>query len=118
VSEFFEMRDGQTAPTCCWWPRGAGKRCPDDGTPGLDKLKVIRSVVRRSPTSTFGPGPDRDAERHGRLYRLMKRSRPALDAVMINTSFNVRGERCLLAEHAYHCSWHRHGRAGAGTTSC
>jgi carbamoyltransferase len=46
-----------------------------------------------------------DAQRHGRTYRLMKAfERRTGCPVLINTSFNVRGEPIVCSpEHAYRC---------------
>ena len=46
-----------------------------------------------------------DEERHGRLYRLMRRFYELTDCpVVVNTSFNIRGEPIVCTpEHAYHC---------------
>jgi carbamoyltransferase len=46
-----------------------------------------------------------DEHRHGRTYRLMKAfERQTGCPVMINTSFNVRGEPIVCSpEHAYRC---------------
>jgi len=46
-----------------------------------------------------------DAQRHGRFYRLMKRFEQLTGCpVIVNTSFNVRGEPIVMSpEHAYLC---------------
>ena len=46
-----------------------------------------------------------DADRHGRYYRLIKRFEEKTGCpVIINTSFNVRGEPIVCTpEDAYHC---------------
>jgi carbamoyltransferase len=73
---------------------------------GLDKLKVKRSVV---PAITHVDYSARvqtvDHERHPRLHRLMRRFKDKTGCpVMINTSFNVRGEPIVCSpEHAYRC---------------
>ena len=109
VSEFFEMRDQEDSPYMLLVaPVAPDKRLSsDDGTAeGLDKLKVIRSQV---PAITHVDLSARvqtvDAERHGMLYRLMKAFEERTGCpVMINTSFNVRGEPIVCSpEHAYHC---------------
>jgi carbamoyltransferase len=78
---------------------------------GIDKLKLLRSDV---PAITHVDYSARiqtvDADRHGRYFRLMDRFREKTGCpVIINTSFNVRGEpivntpadayRCFLATH-------------------
>jgi len=73
---------------------------------GLDKLKVKRSVV---PAVTHVDYSARiqtvDCERHPRLHRLMSRFKDKTGCpVIINTSFNVRGEPIVCSpEHAYRC---------------
>ncbi len=78
----------------------------NDGAKGLDKLKAIRSEV---PAITHVDYSARvqtvDPERHRRLHRLMRRFEERTGCpVMINTSFNVRGEPIVCSpEHAYRC---------------
>ena len=109
VSEFFEMADEADSPYMLLVADvAAAKRLQvaDDGATGLDKLKAIRSVV---PAITHVDNSARvqtvDSIRHARLHRLMTRFAERTGCpVMINTSFNVRGEPIVCApEHAYHC---------------
>jgi len=109
VSEYFEMRDGEESPYMLLVaPVAEEKRTAHDGSnaTGLDKLKAIRSTV---PAITHVDGSARvqtvDAERHGRFYKLLKAFEARTGCpVMINTSFNVRGEPIVCApEHAYRC---------------
>jgi carbamoyltransferase len=109
VSEFFEMDDEADSPYMLLVADVAeGKRLAvsDDGSKGLDKLKVIRSEV---PAITHVDNSARvqtvDPVRHQRLHRLMRRFEERTGCpVMINTSFNVRGEPIVCTpEHAYHC---------------
>ena len=73
---------------------------------GLEKLKVVRSAV---PAVTHVDYSARiqtvDPQRHGRLYRLLKAFEAKTGCpVMINTSFNVRGEPIVCRpEDAYRC---------------
>jgi len=73
---------------------------------GLDKLKVARS---RIPAVTHVDYSARvqtvDRERNPRLHRLMTRFDERTGCpVLINTSFNVRGEPIVCSpEHAYNC---------------
>ncbi|MFM9960760.1 MAG: carbamoyltransferase [Planctomycetaceae bacterium] len=73
---------------------------------GIDKLKELRSCI---PAVTHVDNSARiqtvDAERHGRYYRLLKAFEAQTGSpVVINTSFNVRGEPIVLNhEHAYRC---------------
>jgi carbamoyltransferase len=109
VSEFFEMRDNEDSPYMLLVaPVAEGKRIAqnDDSAKGLDKLKTIRSEV---PAITHVDYSARvqtvDAVRHERLYRLMKAFEAQTGCpVMINTSFNVRGEPIVLSpKDAYRC---------------
>ncbi len=73
---------------------------------GLDKLKIIRS---RIPAVTHVDSSARvqtvDRERNPRLHRLISRFDEKTGCpVLINTSFNVRGEPIVCTpEDAYHC---------------
>ncbi len=73
---------------------------------GLEKLKQVRSVV---PAITHVDYSARvqtvDPERHGRYYRILQRFKEKTGCpVIINTSFNIRGEPivCTPAD-AYRC---------------
>ena len=89
-----------------------GKRLPltssnGNSHKGVDRLlKVIRSEI---PAVTHVDYSARiqtvDPDRHGRFYRLMKRfGDQTACPVIINTSFNVRGEPIVCSpEHAYRC---------------
>ncbi|MBN2578764.1 MAG: carbamoyltransferase [Pirellulales bacterium] len=73
---------------------------------GLEKLRMVRSTI---PAVTHVDSSARiqtvDPQRHGKLYRLLKAFEAMTGCpVMINTSFNVRGEPivCSPAE-AYQC---------------
>jgi len=109
VSEYFEMRDEEDSPYMLLVaPVAAEQRLSaDDGdAKGLDKLKVVRSGVPAITHVDFSARVQTvDAERHGRLYRLMKAFEARTGCpVLINTSFNVRGEPIVCSpEHAYHC---------------
>jgi carbamoyltransferase len=109
VSDFFEMEDEADSPYMLLVADVAqGKRLQvsDNDAEGLDKLKVIRSEV---PAITHVDNSARvqtvDPVRHKRLHRLMRRFEERTGCpVMINTSFNVRGEPIVCTpEHAYHC---------------
>jgi carbamoyltransferase len=109
ASEYFDMENDVDSPYMLLVADVAeGKRLAvsDDGAQGLDKLKVIRSEV---PAITHVDNSARvqtvDSVRHKRLHRLMCRFEERTGCpVMINTSFNVRGEPIVCTpEHAYHC---------------
>lgn len=73
---------------------------------GLDKLRVCRSQI---PAVTHVDGSARlqtvDGARHGRFHRLMRRFEQRTGCpVLINTSFNVRGEPIVCGpEDAWRC---------------
>jgi carbamoyltransferase len=111
VSEYFEMRPQQDSPYMLLVAAvQKSKRLPVDGQYsklfGIDKLKVRRSVV---PGITHVDYSARiqtvDAERHGRYYRLLKQFKEKSGCpVIINTSFNIRGEPIVCTpENAYRC---------------
>jgi carbamoyltransferase len=123
ASEYFDLRDGEDSPYMLLVaPVADAKRtAPDrstsvgdaaEGRPvtgrlvGLDKLRVVRSSV---PAVTHVDGSARvqtvDAARHGRFYKLLRAFEAKTGCpVMINTSFNVRGEPIVCGpEHAYRC---------------
>ncbi|MBH07014.1 MAG: hypothetical protein CMJ20_11910 [Phycisphaeraceae bacterium] len=78
----------------------------DDRGQGLDKLKGIRSTI---PAITHVDHSARiqtvDPHRHGRYHRLLQTfAEKTGSPVIINTSFNVRGEPIVCSpEHAYRC---------------
>ena len=116
VDEYFEMRPGEDSPYMLLVaPVREDKRLahpksvngvPEAELEGIEKLKVARSVV---PAITHVDYSARvqtvDSQRHGRFYRLMKKFQQKTGCpVLINTSFNVRGEPivCTPAD-AYRC---------------
>ena len=108
VHEYFEMRENEDSPYMLLVAPVLEKRrrAVDAGKSGLDKLKQVRSEI---PAVTHVDYSARvqtvDEERHGRYYRVMKRFHEKTGCpVIINTSFNVRGEPivCTPAD-AYHC---------------
>ena len=111
VDDFFEMRPREDSPYMLLVaPVRESHRAPLDaggnGLRGLDKLKAARSEV---PAVTHVDYSARvqtvDAERHGRYATLLRAFEAKTGCpLLINTSFNVRGEPivCTL-EHAYRC---------------
>jgi carbamoyltransferase len=109
VSDYFEAGDGQESPymllvASVRRDKRLGKE--DSAARGLEKLNRVRSVI---PAVTHVDCSARvqtvDAGRHGRFYRLLEAfaSRTGCP-VLINTSFNVRGEPIVCTpEHAYRC---------------
>jgi carbamoyltransferase len=109
TSEFFEMREGEESPYMLLVaPVDEAKRTVESSgdLSGLDKLKIKRSVV---PAITHVDHSARvqtvDPDRHGRYYRLIKAFEGQTGCpVIINTSFNVRGEPIVCTpEQAYRC---------------
>jgi len=112
VHDYFEMREGEDSPYMLLVaPVRGDKRVAfsENGARGLDKLKQLRSVV---PAITHVDYSARvqtvDAHRHPRFHRILQKFEKKTGCpVLINTSFNVRGEpivctpedalRCFLA---------------------
>jgi carbamoyltransferase len=114
VHDYFEVRPHEQSPYMLLVaPVHPSKRKKLNGEAegkfGIDRLKVLRSTV---PAITHVDYSARiqtvDAHRHGRYYKLLEAFRAKTGCpVLINTSFNVRGEpivgspadayRCFLA---------------------
>jgi carbamoyltransferase len=111
VDEFFDTRPREPSPYMLLVaPVRAQQRCELNGQDreltGIAKLKSARSVV---PAITHVDYSARiqtvDEQRHGRYYKLLKAfERRTGTPVIINTSFNVRGEPIVhTPEQAYRC---------------
>ena len=109
AKEVFDMAGGLDSPyMLIVSPVAESVRLHEDNgnAAGLDKLKVTRSTV---PAITHVDHSARvqtvDRERYPRLHRLMTRFHERTGCpVLINTSFNVRGEPIVCSpDHAYHC---------------
>jgi carbamoyltransferase len=110
VGEWFDMRADQESPYMLLVaPVSRHRRVDGDGTAGrsgLDKLGVKRSEV---PAVTHVDYSARvqtvDAARHGRYYELLRKFEERTGCpVIINTSFNVRGEPIVCTPaHAHRC---------------
>jgi len=109
ASEYFELPPGVESPYMLLVAKVAEAKLRRDGSAsavGLDKLKIPRSVV---PAITHVDDSARiqtvDADRHGRLHHLMTTFLAKTGCpVLINTSFNVRGEPIVCSpEHAWRC---------------
>jgi carbamoyltransferase len=111
VDEYFETRPSEQSPYMLLVaPVRKEKRFEPNGRDrdleGIAKLKSKRSVV---PAITHVDYSARiqtvDAARHGRYYKLLKAfERQTGSPVIINTSFNVRGEPIVhTPEQAYRC---------------
>ena len=109
--DYFDMPDSQESPYMLLVaPVHNSKRLPLDVQPdklkGLEKLKAKRSSI---PAITHVDYSARiqtvDTERHPKLHRLMSKFKEMTGCpVIINTSFNIRGEPIVCSpEHAYRC---------------
>jgi carbamoyltransferase len=109
MAEYFDMGGDQDSPYMLLVaPVSESKRVEavDGAAVGLDKLKVHRSEVPAITHVDFSARVQTvDAGRHGRTYKLLKTFEAKTGCpVMINTSFNVRGEPIVCSpEHAYRC---------------
>jgi len=78
-----------------------------DGLSGIDRLlKVVRSEVPAITHVDFSARVQTvDPERHGRYYQIINKFKEKTACpVIINTSFNIRGEPIVCTpEHAYRC---------------
>ncbi len=111
VDEFFEMRPDEDSPYMLLvadvrQDKRTVSKAGKDRAIGLDKLNVPRSVI---PAVTHVDYSARvqtvDSERHGRYHRLIEAfERKTGCPVLVNTSFNVRGEPIVCTpEDAYRC---------------
>jgi carbamoyltransferase len=111
VHDLFEMRENEPSPYMLLVApvRDERRKVLTDSERqlvGVDKLKSIRSEI---PAITHVDYSARvqtvDAARHGRYYKLIKSFEQQTGSpVIINTSFNVRGEPIVCTpEHAYRC---------------
>jgi carbamoyltransferase len=119
VQDFFETRPHEQSPYMLLvapvhpsqrvGDNGRGAEPAESGTPtlhGIDKLKLRRSVI---PAVTHVDYSARiqtvDSDRHGRYHRLIQKFEERTGCpVVINTSFNVRGEPIVCTPHdAYRC---------------
>jgi carbamoyltransferase len=112
VDEFFEMRPNEDSPYMLLVaPVRETKlvRHDEPAAQGFDKLKQVRSAV---PAVTHVDGSARvqtiDEERNPRFYRILQAFKAKTGSpVLINTSFNVRGEPIVnTPEDAYRCFMH------------
>jgi carbamoyltransferase len=112
VDEYFEMRPNEDSPYMLMVAPVRKEKLLEydaDSARGLDKLKQVRSVV---PAITHVDNSARvqtiDAERHPRFYAILRAFKARTGSpVLINTSFNVRGEPIVnTPEDAYRCFMH------------
>lgn len=109
VADYFEVKDQQPSPYMLLVaPVQHAQRLPVENgkLQGIDKLKQLRSVI---PAVTHVDYSARiqtvDKDRHGRYYKLLKAFEQQTGSpVIINTSFNIRGEPIVCTpEQAYRC---------------
>ncbi len=110
VDEYFEMRPDENSPYMLLVAPVQGSKRLDvkeaDRAKGLDKLKEIRSSV---PAITHVDYSARvqtiDMQHHPRFYKIIQAFKNKTGSpVVINTSFNVRGEPIVNTPHdAYRC---------------
>ena len=109
VDEYFEMRPNEDSPYMLLVaPIRPEKRLEvdDDGKRGLDKLKQRRSVVPAITHVDFSARVQTiDMERNPRFCQIVRRFKERTgSSVVINTSFNVRGEPIVESPaDAYRC---------------
>ncbi len=111
VHHYFEMRDEEPSPYMLLVaPVDAKRRVTSNGAggdaKGLDLLNQIRSEIPAITHVDFSARVQTvDAVRHGRYYKLIKRFEEKTGCpVIINTSFNVRGEPIVCTpSDAYRC---------------
>jgi carbamoyltransferase len=109
ASEYFEWSPDNESPYMLLVAPVASRQCMDAkelALRGLDKLKAVRSTI---PAVTHVDYSARiqtvDPQRHKRLYHLLQAFNAKTGCpVMINTSFNIRGEPIVCSpEEAYRC---------------
>jgi carbamoyltransferase len=111
ADQYFDVRPSEQSPYMLLVaPVSQSRRIPDDGNSsmlrGIDQLKVNRSEI---PAVTHVDYSARiqtvDRDRHGRYHELLRHfERQTGCPVVINTSFNVRGEPIVCSpEQAYRC---------------
>jgi carbamoyltransferase len=109
AGDYFQLRDGEESPYMLLTaPLAENKRIAPGGArpAGIDRLNEIRSVV---PAITHVDYSARvqtvHAARSGRFYKLLKAFETKTGCpLIVNTSFNIRGEPIVCApEQAYRC---------------
>jgi len=110
VADFFKMRPREQSPYMLLVADLQDeKRIKMNGKAtvlvGLDKLKLSRSQVPAITHVDFSARVQTVDQRHGKFYQLIKAFADKTGCpVLINTSFNVRGEPIVCSpEDAYRC---------------
>jgi carbamoyltransferase len=109
VDEYFSMRPCEDSPYMLLVAPVTDEKLThvqEGGARGLDKLKQVRSVI---PAVTHVDNSARvqtvDPERHPRFHKIIRAFKQKTGcSVIINTSFNVRGEPIVNSpQEAYRC---------------
>lgn len=111
VDQYFQVKPGQLSPYMLFVaPLAEEQRLPltagDEKLSGIEKLKACRSKL---PAITHVDYSARmqtvDAQRHGKVYQVLRQFHAKTGCpVIINTSFNVRGEPIVCTpQEAYRC---------------
>lgn len=111
ASDYFVMDREDSSPYMLLVMDVHGEKCKQLDTEavetkGLDKLKIVRSEVPAITHVDFSARVQTvDGERHGRYYKLLEQFEKITGSpILINTSFNVRGEPIVCTpEDAYRC---------------
>ena len=108
ASEYFEIAPQHESPYMLIVApvRDNKRKQVDDSAKGLDKLKQLRSVIPAVTHVDFSARLQTvDDQRNPRLARLMRRWKQRTGCpVLINTSFNVRGEPIVCTpQDAHRC---------------
>jgi len=111
VSEYFQMRERENSPYMLLVAPVHQDKCrelngQENELVGVEKLKVKRSEIPAITHVDFSARVQTvDPDRNGRYHKLIKNFEDKTGCpVVINTSFNVRGEPIVCTpEHAYRC---------------
>lgn len=108
VHEYFEMEEGQESPYMLLVApvREDKRKAIDESLEGLQKLHAVRSEIPAITHVDFSARVQTvDPQRHPRLHSIMKAFEARTGCpVLINTSFNVRGEPIVCSPaDAWHC---------------
>jgi carbamoyltransferase len=107
VSEYFELdRESPYMLLVAPVKKDLWRKAPQDGHLGLDKLKIVRSEIPAVTHVDYSARIQTVNKKDNPLYHAMLKSFHAKTGcpVIINTSFNVRGEPIVCTpEDAYRC---------------
>ncbi|RMF45368.1 MAG: hypothetical protein D6753_00330 [Planctomycetota bacterium] len=108
ADEYFEMPPGHASPYMLFtfYVRPEHRRRPAENAQGLERVKQVRSTLPAITHLDYSARVQTvDPSRHARFHQLLTRFyRRTGCPVLINTSFNVRGEPIVCtAQDAYRC---------------